>query len=75
MRHLKKGRKFGRETGLRKALIRGLSHHLIVYKITEDQYRIVVNAGTREKDLEWMRSLILNERRLLGSYNIEKNNM
>jgi len=32
MKHKKKGRKFGRETGLRKALIRGLSHHLIVYK-------------------------------------------
>ena len=33
----------------------GVLDDLIVYKITEDQYRIVVNAGTREKDLEWMK--------------------
>ena len=32
MKHLKKHRKFGRETGQRKALIRALSHNLIVYK-------------------------------------------
>lgn len=32
MRHLKKGRKFHREAGLRKALLRSLSHNLIVYK-------------------------------------------
>lgn len=28
---------------------------LIVYKVTDDFYRVVINAGTREKDLAWMR--------------------
>lgn len=28
---------------------------LIVYKVTDHYFRIVVNAGTREKDLAWMR--------------------
>lgn len=28
---------------------------LIVYKVEDDFYRIVINAGTREKDLAWMR--------------------
>jgi len=28
---------------------------LIVYRVSEDFFRIVVNAGTREKDLAWMR--------------------
>lgn len=28
---------------------------LIVYKISDDFFRIVINAGTREKDLAWMR--------------------
>ena len=29
---------------------------LIVYKIDENDYRLVINAGTREKDLAWMRN-------------------
>lgn len=33
----------------------GVMDDLIVYKINDDSYRIVVNAGTREKDLDWMR--------------------
>lgn len=33
----------------------GVLDDLIVYKITPDQFRIVINAGTREKDLVWMR--------------------
>ncbi len=33
----------------------GVLDDLIIYKITPDFYRIVVNAGTREKDLAWMR--------------------
>jgi aminomethyltransferase len=33
----------------------GVLDDLIVYKITPDQFRIVINAGTREKDLAWMR--------------------
>lgn len=33
----------------------GVLDDLIVYKITDDSYRIVINAGTREKDLAWMR--------------------
>jgi len=33
----------------------GVLDDLIVYKIAQDQYRIVVNAGTREKDLAWMK--------------------
>ncbi len=33
----------------------GVIDDLIVYKINDDFYRIVINAGTREKDLAWMR--------------------
>lgn len=33
----------------------GVIDDLIVYKVSDDQYRIVINAGTREKDLAWMR--------------------
>lgn len=33
----------------------GVIDDLIVYKVTDDFYRIVINAGTREKDLAWMR--------------------
>ena len=33
----------------------GVIDDLIVYKLSSDAYRIVVNAGTREKDLAWMR--------------------
>ena len=33
----------------------GVIDDLIVYKITHDFYRAVINAGTREKDLAWMR--------------------
>lgn len=32
----------------------GVIDDLIVYKIADDAYRIVINAGTREKDLAWM---------------------
>lgn len=33
----------------------GVIDDLIVYKMADDFYRIVINAGTREKDLAWMR--------------------
>lgn len=33
----------------------GVLDDLIIYKISDDFYRIVINAGTREKDLAWMR--------------------
>jgi aminomethyltransferase len=33
----------------------GVIDDLIVYKVADDQYRIVINAGTREKDIAWMR--------------------
>jgi aminomethyltransferase len=33
----------------------GVIDDLIVYKIADDCYRLVINAGTREKDLAWMR--------------------
>jgi aminomethyltransferase len=33
----------------------GVIDDLIVYKVDDDHYRIVINAGTREKDLAWMR--------------------
>jgi aminomethyltransferase len=33
----------------------GVIDDLIVYKIQDDFYRIVINAGRREKDLAWMR--------------------
>jgi len=33
----------------------GVIDDLIVYKVRPDFYRIVINAGTREKDLAWMR--------------------
>jgi aminomethyltransferase len=36
----------------------GVIDDLIVYKIADDFYRIVINAGTREKDLAWMRKQI-----------------
>jgi len=32
----------------------GVIDDLIVYKITNDFYRLVINAGTREKDITWM---------------------
>ncbi|HLB42708.1 MAG TPA: glycine cleavage system aminomethyltransferase GcvT [Gammaproteobacteria bacterium] len=34
----------------------GVIDDLIVYKITDTMYRLVINAGTREKDLTWMKS-------------------
>jgi aminomethyltransferase len=34
----------------------GVIDDLIVYKVTDDFYRVVINAGTREKDLAWMRA-------------------
>lgn len=33
----------------------GVIDDLIVYKVADDAFRIVINAGTREKDLAWMR--------------------
>lgn len=33
----------------------GVIDDLIVYKVSDDFFRIVINAGTREKDLAWMR--------------------
>lgn len=33
----------------------GVIDDLIVYKVTDDHFRIVINAGTREKDLTWMK--------------------
>lgn len=32
----------------------GVLDDLIIYKVTPDFYRIVINAGTREKDIAWM---------------------
>lgn len=36
----------------------GVMDDLIVYKIADDFYRIVVNAGTREKDIAWFKQHI-----------------
>lgn len=33
----------------------GVKDDLIVYRLTDEHYRLVVNAATRDKDLEWMR--------------------
>jgi len=33
----------------------GVIDDLIVYKIADDFYRLVINAGTREKDIAWMK--------------------
>lgn len=33
----------------------GVVDDLIVYKIADDYYRMVINAGTKEKDLAWMK--------------------
>jgi aminomethyltransferase len=33
----------------------GVMDDLIVYKVADDFYRIVINAGMREKDIAWMR--------------------
>jgi aminomethyltransferase len=38
----------------------GVIDDLIVYFFTPEQYRIVVNAGTAEKDLAWMRLVAAN---------------
>ena len=38
----------------------GVIDDLIVYFFTESKYRIVVNAGTAEKDLAWMRLVAAN---------------
>lgn len=32
----------------------GVIDDLIVYKMTEDFYRLIVNSGTRDKDLDWL---------------------
>lgn len=34
----------------------GVIDDLIVYKVANDAYRLVINAGTREKDIAWMRA-------------------
>lgn len=34
----------------------GVIDDLIVYKINDDFYRLVINAGRRQKDIEWMHS-------------------
>lgn len=34
----------------------GVIDDLIVYKLAENKFRLVVNAGTREKDLAWMQT-------------------
>lgn len=36
----------------------GVIDDLIVYKIRNDFYRLVINAGTREKDIAWMKKQI-----------------
>src|SRR5690606_11817320 len=33
----------------------GILDDLIVYHVRHDWYRVVVNAGTRDKDLDWLR--------------------
>lgn len=38
----------------------GIIDDLIVYKITDDNYRMVVNASTADKDLNWMEQQITN---------------
>ncbi|MBX3708678.1 MAG: glycine cleavage system aminomethyltransferase GcvT [Gammaproteobacteria bacterium] len=34
----------------------GVLDDLIVYKVSQDFYRMVINAGTREKDIAWMKT-------------------
>ena len=34
----------------------GVLDDLIIYKVADNEYRIVINAGTREKDITWMRT-------------------
>ncbi|ANQ84455.1 glycine cleavage system aminomethyltransferase GcvT [Azoarcus olearius] len=36
----------------------GVIDDLIVYRLSDNQYRIVVNAGTADKDVQWMRRQI-----------------
>lgn len=36
----------------------GVIDDLIVYYLKDDQYRLVINAGRREKDIEWLSNLI-----------------
>lgn len=36
----------------------GVIDDLIVYKVSDDFYRIVINAGTREKDITWMQQQV-----------------
>ncbi|HEV2613125.1 MAG TPA: glycine cleavage system aminomethyltransferase GcvT [Gammaproteobacteria bacterium] len=38
----------------------GIIDDLIVYYIAENNYRLVLNAGTREKDLNWLNKIISN---------------
>lgn len=50
----------------------GVIDDLIVYKIHDDQFRLIVNSGTREKDLAWLnqqaknKNVALTERRDLA---------
>ena len=41
----------------------GVLDDLIVYFLREDFFRIVVNAGTTDKDIAWFRQLLRNTRR------------
>ena len=43
----------------------GVLDDLIVYFLREDFFRIVVNAGTADKDIAWLRLLAANARRAL----------
>src|SRR3990167_2025365 len=38
----------------------GVIDDLIVYKLTDDYFRIVINAGTRDKDMQWIMQQIAN---------------
>src|ERR1700722_489640 len=46
----------GRLRTPRRALYRCLLDDLIVYYLDEEYFRLVVNAGTRDKDLAWIRT-------------------
>ena len=55
----KRGRKRGRAdcTALYSCMLDGrggILDDLIVYRFADDRYRLIVNAGTREKDLAWL---------------------
>jgi aminomethyltransferase len=50
----------------------GIIDDLLVYKLAEDKYWLVVNAGNKDKDLAWLRERLLQEQQHKGTNSSEE---